>query len=77
MAMTCVRHEALCGGLRAGLEQAMTLKAETDKGAAAFLALQGPAMGLIELKEVNRNVWEKVAEAKADTQRPVVRAGQM
>ena len=59
-----VRFESLCGTLRTGLAEAITLKTESDKGAAAFLALQSSAMGLLELKEVNRSIWEKVAEAK-------------
>ena len=64
------RFETLCGGIRGGLDEAMALKTGSEsKGAAAFLALQGSAMGLLELKEVNRAVWEKVAEVKADTQR--------
>ena len=63
-----VRLSALSAQLRSGLDEAMALKAE-DKGSMAFLALQGSAMGLLELKEVNRAVWERVAEAKAGTQR--------
>lgn len=59
-----LRFESLCGALRSGLTEAITLKTESDKGAAAFLALQSSAMGLLELKEVNRSIWEKVAEAK-------------
>ena len=47
-----LRFESLCGALRTGLTEAITLKTESDKGAAAFLALQSSAMGLLELKEV-------------------------
>eukprot|EP00964_Phaeocystis_antarctica_P071124 scaffold43351_cov46-Phaeocystis_antarctica.AAC.5 len=104
-AVPLLRFESLCGALRTGLTEAITLKTQSDKGAAAFLALQSSAMGLIELKEVppppsppppsppppspppplstasqpsatfatvalatapqvNRTIWEKVAEAK-------------
>ena len=63
-----LQFEHLCGALRKGLGEAMALKVDSDKGAAAFLALQSSAMGLLELKEVNRGIWEKVSEAKADTQ---------
>ena len=51
-AVPLLRFESLCGALRTGLTEAITLKTESDKGAAAFLALQSSAMGLIELKEV-------------------------
>ena len=47
-----LRFESLCGALRTGLTEAITLKTESDKGAAAFLALQSSAMGLLELTEV-------------------------
>ena len=47
-----LRLESLCGALRTGLTEAIKLKTESDKGAAAFLTLQSSAMGLLELKEV-------------------------
>ena len=42
-----LRFESLCGALRTGLTEAITLKTESDTGAAAFLALQSSAMGLL------------------------------
>jgi THO complex subunit 5 len=56
---------ALCDNLRRELARATELKKTSPSGAHARMAVSDGSMSLLELKEVNRTVWEQIAALKA------------
>lgn len=56
---------ALCDGLRRDLTKATELKKTSPMGALSRMAVSEGSMSLLELKEVNRTVWEQIAALKA------------
>ena len=58
------RLNHLCATLRDGLGKSLELK-KTSTGAHARTALFEGSPALLELREVNRSVWEQVASLKA------------
>jgi len=62
------RLQDLCGTLRARLGEAVLAKTAGGRGGGAAAVLADGALAFIDLKEVNRSVWELVSGFKERTQ---------